>query len=80
MRSVPFSPLNRPSAFHSPNVSLTTADAARLLHCKPQTLRKHHCLTGHFYGVRPAKLPTGRLAWPAEGVANIFAGASHHER
>jgi hypothetical protein len=55
---------------------ISTAEFARAINSKPQTLRKHYCVCGHFYGVRPIKLPTGRLAWPAEGVESVLAGAS----
>lgn len=29
-----------------------------------QTVRKQLCINGSFYGVKPLKLATGRLAWP----------------
>jgi hypothetical protein len=30
---------------------------------KLQTIHKHYCLRGHYYGVVPVKLPNGRLLW-----------------
>jgi hypothetical protein len=43
----------------------TEAFAERHL-VRPQTIRKHVCLHGHYFGTKPEKLPNGRLAWPDE--------------
>jgi len=32
---------------------------------KPQTVRKRYSQTGSYFGVRPQKLPNGRLLWPS---------------
>jgi len=47
---------------------LTTEKAAAILRVAPQSLRKHHCLHGHYYGVRPIKHPNGSLLWRADEV------------
>lgn len=44
---------------------LSTAEFAALNHVKTQTVHKHYSQRGFFYGVRPQKLPTRRLLWPA---------------
>lgn len=31
---------------------------------KPQSVVTRLCRFGHYFGVRPDKLPNGRLAWP----------------
>jgi len=42
----------------------TTETLARRLGLRPQTLRAAICRSGHYYGLRPTKLPNGRLLWP----------------
>ena len=44
------------------------------LHIKPQTLRRALCLQGHYFGIRPRKLPSRFLAWPAEAIDRLTAG------
>lgn len=31
---------------------------------KPDTVRRSLCVKGHFLGLKPVKLPNGRLLWP----------------
>ncbi len=38
---------------------------------KPQTVLKRYSNTGSYFGVKPIKLPNGRLAWPT-------TSAQHH--
>lgn len=45
--------------------TLSTTEFAALNHVKPDTVRKRLCETASFYGVRPLKLATRRLLWPA---------------
>lgn len=46
------------------NTHLTTeALAARFL-VKPTSVRSAYCRDGHYYGLKPTKLPNGRLLWP----------------
>lgn len=54
--------------------NLTTEQLADLLHGKPSTIRTRLCKTGSFYGIRPVKLPSGRLLWPASAVQNLLDG------
>ncbi|WP_079433691.1 hypothetical protein [Zoogloea sp. LCSB751] len=44
---------------------LSTAEFAALQSAKRQTIHKHHSQKGSYYGVRPQKLPSGKLLWPA---------------
>lgn len=53
---------------------LTTEALAAELQLKPQTLRAALCRNGHYYGIRPVKLPNRRLMWPAEAVAHLLSG------
>lgn len=54
--------------------NLTTEQFAEVLHGKPSTIRTRLCKTGSFYGIRPIKLPSGRLLWPAEAVQAFVTG------
>lgn len=56
--------------------ALTTEALADGLGIKPQTLRAAICRHQHYYGIRPAKLPNGRLLWPADAIARLTAGAA----
>jgi hypothetical protein len=38
---------------------------------KPQSLRSAICRHGHYYGVRPQKMPNGLLAWPDDAVERL---------
>ena len=44
---------------------LTTPEFSALFKVKPETVRRNLCTTGHFMGVKPLKMPNGRLLWPA---------------
>lgn len=43
--------------------SLSSEQLAQLLGVQPGTVRRGHCLNGHYLGLRPVKLPNGRLRW-----------------
>ena len=53
---------------------LDTAEAAERLRIRPQTLRRALCMQGHYYGMRPVKLPNGRLLWDAADLDRLTAG------
>jgi len=48
--------------------ALSTADMARVLGLRPQTLRRGLSEAGHYLGIVPLKLPNGRLLWPCREV------------
>lgn len=52
----------------------TTEQFAELLGGKPSTIRTRLCKTGSFYGIKPIKLPSGRLLWPADAVSAFIRG------
>jgi hypothetical protein len=54
--------------------ALTTEALADGLGIKPQTLRAAICRHQHYYGIRPAKLPNGRLHWPADAIERLTSG------
>lgn len=53
---------------------LDTAEAADRLRIRPQTLRRALCLQGHYFGMRPTKMPNGRLLWDSAELDRLTAG------
>ncbi|QDH60980.1 DNA-binding protein [Pandoraea pnomenusa] len=54
---------------------ITTAELAQALSQKPQSIRKRYAETGSYYGVRPVKLASRRLLWPADSIQKLISGA-----
>lgn len=52
----------------------TTEELARRLGLRPQTLRAALCRNGNYFGLRPVKLPNGRLLWPADAFEKLTGG------
>lgn len=55
-------------------IGLTTEALAESTGHKPQTLRAAYCRHGHWCGIRPAKLPNGRLLWPSDSIDRLLIG------
>ncbi|MQM38761.1 hypothetical protein KBTX_02780 [wastewater metagenome] len=55
---------------------LSTATVARRLDLSPRAMRVRLCQKGSYYGVRPQKLPSGRLLWPPDTVDRLLAQAA----
>ena len=55
-----------------PAAKLTTEEMAGLLRIVPQTPRAGLCRNGHYLGMRPVKLPNGKLLWDAAEVAALL--------
>lgn len=51
--------------------SQTTEALATELGLQPQTLRAALCRNGHYFGLRPVKLPNRRLMWPADAMQRL---------
>ena len=48
-----------------PSVRLiSTEEFAQRYFVKPTSIRSHLCRAGSYFGIRPVKLPNGRLGWP----------------
>jgi len=47
---------------------------ARYAQVKPATVRVRFCRTGSYFGIRPKKLPNGRLAWPDDSEERLLSG------
>jgi hypothetical protein len=52
-------------------MGITTEQLSRLLHLKPQSLRAALCRHGHYFGLRPRRLPNGRLIWPDDSIDQL---------
>jgi hypothetical protein len=52
---------------------LTTKEIANQYRAQEQTVRKQHAATGAYCGIRPLKLPNGRLLWPEGSVEHLAA-------
>ena len=52
-------------------MGISTEELAGLLRLKPQSLRAALCRDGSYFGLRPRKLPNGRLLWPADAVERL---------
>jgi hypothetical protein len=50
----------------------TTEELANAVKVQPQSLRARVCRTGSYFGLRPHKLPNGRLIWPPVDEAMAF--------
>ncbi|WP_374683100.1 hypothetical protein [Accumulibacter sp.] len=53
---------------------LSTEELADRLRNRPQTARAAYCRAGHYLGMVPTKLPSGRLLWDAGEVEALLAG------
>ena len=67
-------PTTRRTDYASILRNYSTDEAASLLKIRPQTLRAALCRDGHYFGVRPIKLPNRMLAWPCEAIDRLLTG------
>jgi hypothetical protein len=51
--------------------ALTTEDLADCIGIKPTSIRVRLCRTGSYFGLRPTKLPNGRLLWPGDALEQL---------
>jgi hypothetical protein len=58
------------------SANYTTEHFAICLGGSPSTIRTRLCKTGSYYGIKPIKLPSGRLLWPADAVQKLLKGQS----
>jgi hypothetical protein len=57
-----------------PAAKITTQEMAGQLRIVPQTARAGLCRNGHYLGMRPVKLPNGKLLWDAAAVERLTTG------
>lgn len=62
------------------NENISTEELAAALRIQPQTVRAGLCRNKgkHYMGLKPIKLPNGRLLWPADAVERIIAFDMKH--
>jgi hypothetical protein len=54
---------------------LSSSEFARALRIKVESLRSAVCRNGGtYYGIKPIRLPNGRLSWPADAVERLLRG------
>jgi len=51
--------------------AVTTESLAETIGVKPTSIRVRLCRTGSYFGLRPIKLPNGRLLWPADAIDRL---------
>jgi len=55
-----------------PGSFLSTEELAYEADSTAGSIRTRLCQTGSFHGVRPYKLPNGRLLWPRDSIAQLL--------
>lgn len=62
----------------APPVRYTTTTESLAVQCavKPASVRVKLCRDGSYYGLRPIKLPNGRLLWPDDAQERLAALAA----
>lgn len=60
--------LSTPPPRQSHEFNHSTDQFACQLGIRPQTARKRYSQTGSYYGIRPLKLPNGKLRWPSKAL------------
>ncbi|EHQ52909.1 hypothetical protein ECTPHS_09463 [Ectothiorhodospira sp. PHS-1] len=66
-------------ALKPPATGFSTNMFADAIGLKAESIRVRLCRTGSFYGVKPGKLPNGRLIWPADSVERLLAQTKEGE-
>lgn len=61
--------MNKPIKFNQPTEQLANA-----LGIKASSIRTRFCKTGSYFGLKPRKLPNGRLLWPSDSVEQLLKG------
>ena len=57
----------------------STKEVAQAFNVQGATVRRSVCVNGHYLGLRPVKLPNGRLGWSSEELQRLVesvAGAA----
>ena len=57
-----------------PAVKLTTNELADVLRVESQTIRASLCRNGHYLGLKPLKLPNGKLLWDVSSAERLLSG------
>lgn len=65
---------NMPNLFLAESQMLSTNMLAERLGMKAQSIRKRYAQTGAYFGLKPIKLPNGRLYWPSNAIDQLLTG------
>lgn len=65
---------NKATTRPSDTKKYSTEQVAQILCHAPQSLRAALCRSGSFMGMRPVKLPNGRLLWDSAAVHKLVNG------
>lgn len=57
----------------SQGVAMTTNEFAAKIGNLGPSIHRRVCLTGSYFGIKPTKLPNGRLLWPDDAVEQLIA-------
>ncbi|ROO31958.1 monooxygenase [Salinisphaera japonica YTM-1] len=60
------------SVKNSASTGMSTAAFADSIGAKAGSIRVRLCQTGSYFGIKPKKLPNGRLLWPADSVERLL--------
>lgn len=58
------------------SAGITTEELAAMFKVKPNTPRVSLTTHGHYFGIKPVKLPNRRLLWPLDDVNRVLAGGA----
>ena len=58
------------------SAGITTEELAALFQVKPNTPRVSLTTHGHYFGIKPTKLPNRRLSWPLADVQRVLNGGA----
>lgn len=58
--------------FFSARDWISTEELAQQAITTPGTVRVRLCNTGSYFGIRPKKLPNGRLLWPSNSLSLLL--------
>lgn len=50
---------------------ITNPTFARTMGIHPQSIVAHLCRHGSYFGIKPFKLPNGRLMWPDDAIEQL---------
>jgi hypothetical protein len=54
------------------DIKLSTKEVASLFRVDGQTVRRSYCVNGHYLGLKPVKLSTGRLLWDSIAARKLL--------
>lgn len=52
---------------------MVTSQLAKSIGINGTSIHRRVCLTGSYFGVKPTKLPNGRLLWPDDAVEQLIS-------